>query len=127
MQEAADAFVHFHGRLVLFGEPDKSDQQGLVIGQCIVELLLVMAEGLAQLALDAVTINGMLEEFLGDADEQLKGFGTDSPLLGHKDHTYRKGHHGTAPTEERLYQRPADHAFLFAERETLNRTLLPVH
>ena len=43
----------------------------LVLSQCLIQQLLVLSKGFTHLTFDAISVYGMLESLLGDADEYL--------------------------------------------------------
>ena len=56
---------------MLVRQPNKSQQQLLVLRQCLIQQLLVLAKGFTYLTLDTVPVYRMLESLLGDTDEYL--------------------------------------------------------
>ena len=56
---------------MFIGQPNKSQQQLFVFCQCLIQQFLVLTKGFTYLTLDTISVYGMLEAFLGDADEHL--------------------------------------------------------
>lgn len=71
MKQAYNALLHISGQLVLVGQPNESQGYILPVRNCIGQHLLVLAEGLAQLTLHAVTVYGMFEATLRYTEQQL--------------------------------------------------------
>jgi hypothetical protein len=53
-------------------KPDEGNGKLLSVGQAVSQEFLVLTVGLPDLTLDAVTVNGMLEAALGNADKDLR-------------------------------------------------------
>ena len=56
---------------MLVRQPNKGQQQLLVLRQCLIQQLLVLAKGFTHLTLDTVSVYRMFESLLGDTDEYL--------------------------------------------------------
>ena len=52
-------------------QPNKGKQQLFVLRQCPIQQFLVLTKGFTHLTLDTVSVYGMLESLLRDADEYL--------------------------------------------------------
>jgi len=96
------------------GNPNKSYQQRLVVGNGVEKGLLCVAVGFTHLPLDTVAVDGVLEALLGNTDKYLYGnVGLTARHLP-ENGSQRKCRHGrTAAAEERLYQSGADNVLAF--------------
>lgn len=108
-------------------KPDEGHNQLLLWGNGIVELLLVMPIGFANLTLHSVAVYSMLKVTFGYGNKKLYRWlkcGTPQWIV---DSTNRVGHKGMPTREEIVYALSADETLLLSECVTWRITQMFVH
>ena len=76
-----------------------------MLSQCLIQQLFVLSKGFTHLTFDAVTVDGVFEVLLGNADENLnRNAGLLAVCLAENGSQRIDGHPLAAVTEELIYQ-----------------------